>query len=97
MKNRQADWRQGWILVLAGFLPIMAIIALAPALPTLMAHFKDVGNPALMVPLLLTAPSACIALLAPVAGVVTDRFGRRHLMLASMVVYGGRPGAVRDR
>lgn len=85
---RQAGWQQGWILVLAGFLPIMAIIALAPALPTLLAHFKDVANPQLMVPLLLTAPSACIALLAPVAGIVTDRFGRRPLMLASMVLYG---------
>lgn len=74
--------------MLAGFLPIMAIIALAPTLPTLLAHFKDVANPQLMVPLLLTAPSACIALLAPAAGVVTDRFGRRQLMLASMVLYG---------
>jgi MFS family permease len=86
--HRQADWRQGWILVMSGFLPVMAIIALAPTLPTLLAHFRDVGNPQLMVPLLITAPSACIALFAPVAGVVTDRFGRRNLMLWAMAVYG---------
>jgi MFS family permease len=86
--HRQADWRQGWILVMAGFLPVMAIIALSPTVPTLLAHFKDVGNPQLMVPLLITAPSACIALFAPGAGAIVDRFGRRRLMLWATAVYG---------
>jgi len=84
----RAGWRQGWILVFSGFLPIMAILALAPTLPTLLAHFSDVPNARLMVPLLITAPSACIALLAPAAGFIADRFGRRRLMLYSMVFYG---------
>jgi MFS family permease len=86
--SRQADWRQGWILVMCGFLPVMAIIALSPTLPTLLAHFRDIGNPQLMVPLLITAPSACIALFAPAAGAIVDRFGRRTLMLWAMAVYG---------
>jgi MFS family permease len=86
--RRQADWRQGWILVFSGFLPVMAIIALAPTLPTLLAHFHDVPNAKLMVPLLITAPSACIALFAPAAGVIADRFGRRRLLLWSMAFYG---------
>ncbi|GGY13259.1 MFS transporter [Massilia dura] len=85
---RQADWRQGWILVFSGFLPVMAIIALAPTLPTLLAHFHDVPNAKLMVPLLITAPSACIALFAPAAGAIADRFGRRRLLLWSMALYG---------
>src|SRR5689334_10258866 len=88
-EQRKADWRQGWILVISGFLPVMAIIALAPTLPTLLGHFRDVPNPALMVPLLITAPSACIALLAPGAGAIADRFGRRRLLLWSMAFYGG--------
>jgi MFS family permease len=86
--RRQADWRQGWILVFAGFLPIMAIMALAPALPTLMAHFHDVPNARLMVPLLITVPSACIALFAPAAGAIADKYGRRQLLLWSMALYG---------
>jgi MFS family permease len=85
---RQADWRQGWILVLAGFLPVMAIVALAPTLPTLLAHFKGIPYANIMVPLLITAPSACIALFAPAAGVITDRFGRRNLLLCAMALYG---------
>lgn len=86
--QRKADWRQGWILVFSGFLPVMAIIALAPTLPTLLAHFHDVPNAKLMVPLLITAPSACIALFAPGAGAIADRFGRRRLLLWSMAFYG---------
>lgn len=85
--RRQADWRQGWILVFAGFLPIMAIMALAPTLPTLLAHFRDVPNARLMVPLLITVPSACIALFAPGAGAIADRFGRRPLLLWCMALY----------
>jgi MFS family permease len=87
-QQRQADWRQGWILVISGFLPVMAIIALAPTLPTLLAHFHDIPHAALMVPLLITAPSACIALFAPGAGAIADRFGRRPLLLWSMAFYG---------
>jgi MFS family permease len=87
-EQRKADWRQGWILVISGFLPVMAIIALSPTLPTLLGHFRDIPNPALMVPLLITAPSVCIALLAPSAGAIADRFGRRPLLLWSMVFYG---------
>jgi MFS family permease len=41
-----------------------------------------------MVPLLITAPSACIALFAPGAGAIADRFGRRPLLLWSMAFYG---------
>jgi len=67
---------------------VMAIIALSPTVPTLLAHFRDVGNPQLMVPLLITAPSACIALFAPGAGAIVDRFGRRRLMLWATAVYG---------
>jgi MFS family permease len=66
----------------------MAIIALAPTLPTLLGHFHDVPNARLMVPLLITAPSACIALFAPGAGMIADRFGRRSLLLWSMALYG---------
>ena len=85
---RQADWRQGWLLVLTGFLPIVAIIALTPAIPTLIAHFRsDIDNPRFWVPLLITTPAACIALLAPIAGVITDKVGRRRLMLFSMLLY----------
>jgi MFS family permease len=84
---RTAGAKQAWVLILAMFLPIMAIIALAPALPTLFDRFKDVPHAATLVPMLLTAPSFCIAVFGGVAGYLTDRFGRRNLLLGAMLLY----------
>jgi MFS family permease len=41
-----------------------------------------------LIPLLITAPSACIALLSPLAGWLADRLGRRRLLLAAVFGYG---------
>ena len=79
---------QAWTLIFAMFLPIMAIIALAPALPTLMQHFNYLPNFQVLVPMLLTAPALCIAILSPFAGRLSDLFGRRRLMLIAMFLYG---------
>lgn len=78
---------QAWVLIFAMFLPIMAIVALAPALPTLLDHFKDVPNATALVPMLLTVPALCIALFGALAGYLTDRFGRRKLFLGAMLLY----------
>jgi MFS family permease len=84
---QKAGAAQAWVLIFAMFLPIMAIVAVAPALPTLMEHFKNVPNATATVPMLLTVPALCIALFGALAGYLTDRFGRRKLFLAAMFVY----------
>lgn len=86
--ERKAGAVQAWTLILAMFLPIMAIVALAPTLPTLMAHFHDIPNFGVLVPMLLTAPALCIAVLSPFAGKLSDLFGRRNLLLIAMFLYG---------
>ena len=86
--QRKAGPVQAWTLIFAMFLPIMAIIALAPALPTLMGHFRYIPNFQVYVPMLLTAPSFCIAVLSPFAGRLSDVFGRRRLLLTAMALYG---------
>ena len=85
--KQKAGPAQAWVLIFAMFLPIMAIIALAPALPTLLDHFKDVPNATALVPMLLTVPALCIALFGALAGYLTDRFGRRKLFLGAMLLY----------
>ncbi len=81
---RQAGAAQAWFLIL----PILAIVALAPTLPTLIGHFNDVPNAPTLVSLLLVVPALCIELFGGVAGWLTDRFGRRILMLGAMLLYG---------
>ena len=84
----KAGAAQAWTLIFAMFLPIMAIIALAPALPTLIGHFSYIPNFAVFVPMILTAPALCIAILSPFAGRLSDIFGRRRLLLIAMFLYG---------
>src|ERR1051325_2197259 len=86
--QRKAGPVQAWTLILAMFLPIMAIVALAATLPTLFGRFHDVPNAGVLVPMLLTAPALCIALISPFAGRLSDLFGRRNLLLTAMFLYG---------
>lgn len=68
-------------------LTTMAVVLLAPVIPDLMAEFAGVPGHEYWVPMILTLPSLCVALLCPVAGMLGDYFGRRRLLLASFVLY----------
>lgn len=85
---RKAGIAQAIILVISGFLPILAIVSLTPAVPTILDHFKDVANASLLVPVLVSAPGLAIAILAPFAGILVDRFGRRPLLVWATFFYG---------
>lgn len=85
---RRADARQGLTLGFAGFLPILSILSLAPALPAIIAHFRDVPHAAFLVPMMAATPGLMVALLSPVAGVVIDRYGRRLPLLWATFAYG---------
>lgn len=87
-RSRQAGVAQGLTVALAGFFPVMAIVSLAPAVPTLLEHFKDTPSAQTIVPMIVTAPGLMIALLSPFAGWAVDRFGRRPLILLATLVYG---------
>ncbi|TWB40605.1 MFS transporter [Nitrospirillum pindoramense] len=86
--RRQAGVGQGVLVVLAGFLPILAIVALSPAVPKIMERFGAVPGVGTLVPLLVTAPGLMIALTSPLMGWVVDRYGRRRLLLWATAIYG---------
>jgi MFS family permease len=69
-------------------LSTMAIVLLAPILPLLMIQFGAVPGHEYWVPMILTIPALCVALLSPIAGALGDRVGRRRLLLWSLFVYG---------
>lgn len=74
--ERQAGTLQGILLLLPITMAVMGLIILVPVLPGIMAHFKDVPGVEYLVPLMLTLPALCVALLSPIAGVVVDFLGR---------------------
>lgn len=86
--ERAAGFKQGITLAVAGFLPILAILSLAPAVPTFINHFKNVPGAAFWVPLMVTTPGLMVALLSPGAGWIVDRFGRRRPLLWATFLYG---------
>lgn len=83
----QAGRVQGITLLLPSGLSIMAIVVLVPSLPLLLAHFRDLPGAEYRVPILLTAPAACLVFASPLAGWLADRVGRRTLLLVAMAIY----------
>lgn len=86
------------LLLFASSLTVMAGATIAPSLPGLRDHFIDVPNADLLVRLALTIPGLAIAISAPVAGNIADRFGRRPVLLFGVVLYclSGASGLVLD-
>jgi MFS family permease len=74
-------------LLLALQIPIMPIVILGPNLPQLFRQFGALPQADLLVPLIMTAPSLGIALLAPLAGVIADRMGHRRLLVAGLALF----------
>jgi len=86
-KHHSPTFMTGISLLLPITLTTMAIVLLAPVLPQLMAEFSHVPNHEYLVPMVLTVPALCVAILCPFAGILGDYFGRRRLLLASFVIY----------
>ncbi|WDF71757.1 MFS transporter [Novosphingobium sp. KACC 22771] len=86
--QRRAGLPQGIVVVIASFLPILAIVALAPAVPRMMEHFAGVPGASLWVPLAVTAPGLMVALLSPAMGWLVDRYGRSRLLVVATAIYG---------
>ncbi|AOF95950.1 MFS transporter [Sphingobium sp. RAC03] len=86
---RHATTRHGVILMLAAVMPTMAIIALVPVLPLLLREFADVPGAAVLVPMALTVPALCVALFSPLAGWLSDRLGRKRLLIGALLGYAG--------
>ena len=85
---QRAGIRQGVTVIIAAFLPILAIVSMFPAVPAMIRHFAEDPNAAVKVPSLVTAPGLTIAAVALFAGMAVDKFGRRKLLLVSTFFYG---------
>ena len=79
---------QGLIVVIAAFLPIIAIVAMGPAVPAMIQHFAQDPEARAKVPAMIGAPGLAMAFLAPFAGLLVDRFGRKPLLLICTALYG---------
>lgn len=76
------------MLLLPITLSVMGITVLTPVVHLMLDQFKDVPHHEYwVIGGILTMPAIWILLFSPVAGWLADRYGRRNLLLLSMVVY----------
>lgn len=87
--GRSASTKHGLILLLAAIMPPMAIITIVPVLPLLMREFGAVEGAPFLVPIAMTIPALCVALFSPFAGWLSDRLGRKNLLIAALLIYAG--------
>jgi MFS family permease len=79
---------QGMMLLLPITLSVMGISVLTPVVPLLLKQFENVPNHEyLVIGGVLTMPAIWVLLFSPVAGWLADRFGRRNLLVLSMLIY----------
>lgn len=84
---RQGGAAQGIALMAVMSMPTLALAALVPGLPQLFQQFSSVPQFQLLVPMIITVPSLCVALFSGVMGVIADRWGRRKLLLVALFAF----------
>jgi len=62
--------------------------SISGSLPQMAEVFSNIPHAELLVKLTLTLPALFIALISPAAGSISDRFGRKKILIISLVTYG---------
>lgn len=81
-------------LLLVSMLTMLSGTVIVASLPTISKVFADIPHIDIVSRLILTLPSLVIAITAPFFGILSDRIGRRPLLLISLVLFsiGGTSG-----
>ncbi len=79
--------RRKYILLLVSALPAIAGALVSPLLPSLTRVFAAEPNVELLARFVFTLPGLFIALFAPLSGIVIDRYGRKLLLIASVILF----------
>jgi MFS family permease len=78
---------QGIMLLLPITMSVTGVSVFVATAALMTEHFRDVPKGDYLVQLLITMPAIWILLFSPVAGWLADRFGRRRILIVSMIVY----------
>jgi MFS family permease len=81
-------------LLMLATMGVMSGIAIVADLPLISHHFAGIAHIEFLSKLLLTVPSLVIALVAPFAGMIIDRYGRLRPLYTGVVLFviGGSSG-----
>jgi MFS transporter, ACDE family, multidrug resistance protein len=77
------------IATAANFLGFMMVVLVSPAFPTMV---RQLNVPEEAIGLLITVVTLPALVLIPVCGLLSDRFGRKALLVPSLIIYGAAGG-----
>ncbi len=80
------------VLLLGANVALMAGSSLSPGLPAMMAEFQDIPGADFWISMILTLPAFFIVLSGPLVGWLVDRFGRKPVLVTSLLL-GGLAGS----
>jgi MFS family permease len=84
---RRATFFHATILLSTVICGTLAPTVIGPVLPAIQQYFADVPGIETLVPLVVTMPMLVLAVLAMVIGAISDRIGRKRVLLFSLVLY----------
>ena len=85
--QRRAGRAQGIALIAVTAMPTLALAGLVAGLPQLFQQFAHVPNHEFLVPMIITVPALCVALFSGFAGLIADKWGRRRLLMLSLLAF----------
>ncbi|MDN7807392.1 MFS transporter [Burkholderia gladioli] len=84
---REARFFHALILLSTVICGTLAPIVIGPVLPAMQQHFAGVPGIATLVPVVVTMPNLVLGVMAPVLGALSDRIGRKRVLVLSLLFY----------
>ncbi|WP_028217056.1 MFS transporter [Paraburkholderia oxyphila] len=85
--NREANVLHALILLSTVICGTLAPTVIGPVLPAMQQHFASVPGIETLVPVVVTMPMLVLGALAMVIGAVSDKIGRKRVLVGSLVLY----------
>lgn len=85
--GRPATAYPGTLLLLAGCMAPLGAVLIAPVLPQMSQDYAALPGAEFLIPAVLTAPALMVGVVAPFAGSIVDRLGRKRILLWALAIY----------
>ncbi|NIE67143.1 MFS transporter [Burkholderia sp. Ax-1719] len=86
-QRREANFFHALILLSTVICGTLAPTVIGPVLPAMQQHFANVPGIETLVPVVVTMPMFVLGALAMVIGAVSDRIGRKRVLVGALVLY----------